>query len=66
MLIRSSSISVFIMLHNDSQLTADGPSRSNLRENSISNIEKFSQRTTTGHLWLGAVMQRYFISNLSL
>jgi hypothetical protein len=42
--------------HNDSQLTADGPYMNNLRENCISNIGNFSQRTTTGHLLLGAVM----------
>jgi hypothetical protein len=32
--------------HNDSQLTADGPNASTLRENCISNIGKCSQRTS--------------------
>ena len=46
--------------HNVWQLTADGPSRNNLRENRISNIRNFSQRTTTGHLRLGAVRRSLF------
>jgi hypothetical protein len=32
------------------QLTADGPNASTLRENRLSNIEKFRPRTTSGHL----------------
>ena len=46
---------------NDSQLTADGPYMNNLRENCISNIGNFSQRTTTGHLLLGAVIASFYL-----
>ena len=57
---------IFIIIaYNDSQLTADGPYFSNLRENYISNIEKFPQRTTTGHLRLGAVRQRIYFLGLT-
>jgi hypothetical protein len=50
---------------NDWQLTADGPYFSNLRENCISNIGNFPQRTTTGHLLLGAVSGRFSVCRVS-
>jgi hypothetical protein len=49
------------MTANVLQLTADGPYFSNLRENCISNIGNFSQRTTTGHLLLGAVIASFYL-----
>ena len=54
------ALSGFRVADNDSQLTEDGPYFNNLRENCISNIGNFSQRTTTGHLLLGAVMARFY------